>query len=189
MSNYMKRLPLMRRPPRIPDPGEMVDLRLEDGSWRQGYRALSEPSTAETGDVVWICPEDEYRKARWENREAVGVRGPWSGCACLPVNPGACPIGRAKGGLAPKRPRRSLGQAHDLADIAAQLGSLKGEATSGSPLRDPKPWGPWALPGECSRGFGGREYPGDVSLPGFEDDHWDLPGGPLLVAGILLSIG
>ena len=47
-------LPLLRKPP---------------------FRALSEPSTAETGDVVWICTEDEYKKARWENREAVGV--PW----------------------------------------------------------------------------------------------------------------
>jgi len=68
-------LPLLRKPPRIPDQGQHVDLRLEDGSWRQGFRALSEPSTAETGDVVWICTEDEYKKARWENREAVGV--PW----------------------------------------------------------------------------------------------------------------
>src|SRR5215217_2403019 len=39
-------------------------------------RALSEPLTAETGDVVWICTEDEYKKAHWENREAVGV--PWT---------------------------------------------------------------------------------------------------------------
>src|SRR5215213_1877792 len=55
-------LPLLRKPPRIPDPGQHVDLRLEDGSWRQGLRALSEPSTAETSDVVWICLEDEYKK-------------------------------------------------------------------------------------------------------------------------------
>jgi hypothetical protein len=73
----MKRLPLMRRPPRIPDPGEMVDLRLEDASWRQGFRALSEPSTAETGEVIiWVCTEDEYRQARWEDRRAVGIAWP-----------------------------------------------------------------------------------------------------------------
>jgi hypothetical protein len=42
----------------------MVDLRMEDASWRQGFRALSEPSTAETGEVlIWVCTEDEYREA------------------------------------------------------------------------------------------------------------------------------
>jgi hypothetical protein len=67
----------MRRPPRIPDPGEMVDLRMEDASWRQGFRALSEPSTAETSEVIiWVCTEDEYREARWEERCAVGMRWP-----------------------------------------------------------------------------------------------------------------
>jgi hypothetical protein len=73
----MRRMPLMRRPPRIPDPGEMVDLRMEDASWRQGFRALSEPSTAETGEVIiWVCTEDEYREARWEERRAVGMTWP-----------------------------------------------------------------------------------------------------------------
>jgi hypothetical protein len=77
MSNYMRRLPLMRRPPRIPDPGEMVDLRMEDGSWRQGFRALSAPSPAETGELlVWVCTEDEYREARWKGRRAVGMTWP-----------------------------------------------------------------------------------------------------------------
>src|SRR5215217_7648318 len=52
-----------------------------------------------------------------------------------------------------------------------------------------RPSGPWALPGGCSRSGGGREHPGDVSLPGFEDDHWDLPGGPLLVAGVAFESG
>jgi hypothetical protein len=69
-------LPLLKRPPRIPDPGQKVDLCLEDGSWKKGFRAISEPSTAETGEVViWVCKEDEYRDARWEERRAVGV--PW----------------------------------------------------------------------------------------------------------------
>jgi hypothetical protein len=79
MSNYVRRtlLPLMRRPARIPDPGQMVDLQMEDASWRQGFRALSEPSTAETGEVlIWVCTEDEYREARREDRRAVGM--PWS---------------------------------------------------------------------------------------------------------------
>jgi hypothetical protein len=69
-------LSLLRRPPRIPDPGQHVDLLLEGGSWRRGFRAISEPSTAEMGEVViWVCTEDEYRKARWEERQPVGM--PW----------------------------------------------------------------------------------------------------------------
>jgi hypothetical protein len=78
MSNYVRRplRPLMRRPALIPDPGQMVDLQMEDASWRQGFRALSEPSTAETGEVlIWVCTEDEYREAHWEDRRAVGM--PW----------------------------------------------------------------------------------------------------------------
>src|SRR5215218_9152009 len=81
MSNYVRRplLPLRRRRRRvrIPDPGQMVDLQMEDGSWRQGFRALSAPSTAETGEVlIWVCTEDEYREALREDRRAVGM--PWS---------------------------------------------------------------------------------------------------------------
>ena len=71
------RLPLSRRPARIPDPGEIVDLRMEDGSWRQGFRALSEPSMAQTGEVaIRVCTEDEYREAHREERRAVGMRWP-----------------------------------------------------------------------------------------------------------------
>jgi hypothetical protein len=70
-------LPFLKRPPRIPDPGQIVDLRMEDGSWRRGFRALSEPSTTEMGEVViWVCTEDEYREARWEDRRAVGITWP-----------------------------------------------------------------------------------------------------------------
>ena len=60
----------------MPDPGQHVDLRLEDGSWRQGFRAISEPSTAETGEVViWVCTHNEYEEAGQDGRQAVGV--PW----------------------------------------------------------------------------------------------------------------
>jgi hypothetical protein len=49
---------------------------MEDGSWRRGFRAVSEPSTTEWGEVVvWVATEDEYRAARWKGRSAVGV--PW----------------------------------------------------------------------------------------------------------------
>jgi hypothetical protein len=71
-----RRLPLLKGPPHVPDPGQHVDLRMEDGSWRRGFRALSEPSTTEWGEVVvWIATEDEYQAARGEGRSAVGV--PW----------------------------------------------------------------------------------------------------------------
>src|SRR5215212_744319 len=97
MSDYVKRprLPLMRRPARIADPGEMVDLRMEDASWREGFRALSEPSTAQTGEVViWVCTEDEYREARWEERRAVGMRWPVKRMRVSPSpTPGAYPTG------------------------------------------------------------------------------------------------
>lgn len=69
-------LPFFGRPARVPDPGQSVGLRLRDGSWRQGFRAISCPLTAETGEVViWVATEDEYRAAWWSNRDAVGV--PW----------------------------------------------------------------------------------------------------------------
>ena len=60
----------------MPDPGQCVGLRLHDGSLRQGFRAISCPLTAETGEVVvWVATEDEYMTARWANRGAVGL--PW----------------------------------------------------------------------------------------------------------------
>ena len=66
----------MKRLPRVPDPGHHVDLRAKDGSWREGFRALSGPWTAGTGEaVVLVATEDEYRSASREGRSAVGV--PW----------------------------------------------------------------------------------------------------------------
>jgi hypothetical protein len=94
MSDYIRRarlplLPLMRRPARIPDPGEIVDLRMEDGSWREGFRALSEPSRAETGEVVIrVCTEDEYRAAHREERRAVWM---WWPVARMRVSPSPTP--------------------------------------------------------------------------------------------------
>ena len=79
LGNSVRRpgLPLLKRIPRIPDPGQHVELRTEDGSWRKGFRALSEPWTAHTGEVmIWIATEDEYRAAGREGRSAVGVSWP-----------------------------------------------------------------------------------------------------------------
>jgi hypothetical protein len=70
-------LPRFNRTPPILGPGKPVDLRNENGAWRQGFRTLSEPWTAETGEVmIWVATEDEYRAAEREGRSAVGV--PWS---------------------------------------------------------------------------------------------------------------
>jgi hypothetical protein len=60
----------------IPDPGQHVDLRTENGAWRKGFRALSEPWTADTGEVmIWVATEHEYRAAGREGRSVLGV--PW----------------------------------------------------------------------------------------------------------------
>jgi hypothetical protein len=65
------------RIPRIPDAGQPVDLRTENGAWHQGFRVLSKPWTADTGEVmIWVATEDEYRTAGRDYRSAVGV--PWS---------------------------------------------------------------------------------------------------------------
>jgi hypothetical protein len=66
----------LKSQPCVPGPGQHVDLRTEDGSWRRGFRAISEPSTTEWGEVVvWVATEDEYRAAQGEGRSAIGV--PW----------------------------------------------------------------------------------------------------------------
>jgi hypothetical protein len=61
--------------PKVPDPGQRV-LLLENDEWRVGFRAVSEPITAETGEVViLVAEEEEFRAARWDNRLADGK--PW----------------------------------------------------------------------------------------------------------------
>src|SRR5215212_6683494 len=107
MSNYIRRLPLLRRPAQVADPGEMVDLRMEDGSWREGFRALFAPSTLETGEVlVWVCTEDEYKEAHWEERRAVGMTWPVKRMRVSPSpTPGAYPTGTGERGVECGRPR------------------------------------------------------------------------------------
>lgn len=63
---------------RVPEVGERVEVRIEDGSWRLGFRATSEPTTDEEypGErVVWISAEDEWLAARREGRQPAGA--PW----------------------------------------------------------------------------------------------------------------
>lgn len=65
-----------KKPPLIPEPGQKVLLLSEDGTWCGGYRAVSEPDTSETGEVVLrVAEEREFREAQWEDRLAEGE--PW----------------------------------------------------------------------------------------------------------------
>ena len=68
---------LLKRPSCVPDPGQHLDLRAEDDSWREGFGALSGPWTSDTGEVVvLVVTEDECRAAARDGRgAAVGV--PW----------------------------------------------------------------------------------------------------------------
>lgn len=60
-------------------PGDSVQVRVEDGSWRGGLRAISGIEEGEGeyrgSKVVWACWEDEWQTARLEGREPAGA--PW----------------------------------------------------------------------------------------------------------------
>jgi hypothetical protein len=61
---------------------------MEDRSWRQGFRALSAPSTAEMGEVlICVCTDGEYKEARREDRRAVGMTLPAKQITYLPPPP------------------------------------------------------------------------------------------------------
>jgi hypothetical protein len=65
------------KPPLVPDPGQRVELLTEDGSQRGGFRAVSGPLTASTGEIVaLVATEEEYRTAEREGRRAVGILWP-----------------------------------------------------------------------------------------------------------------
>lgn len=68
-------LPLFRRrAPRVPDPGQRVWIRTEQGSWRGGFRAISGPLTADNGEVIVLVAEKhEYRDAWLEDRSPIGI--------------------------------------------------------------------------------------------------------------------
>jgi hypothetical protein len=66
---------ILDKAPKVPDPGQRV-LLFENDEWCVGYRAVSEPITAETGEVViLVAREEEFRAARWDGRFPVGK--PW----------------------------------------------------------------------------------------------------------------
>jgi hypothetical protein len=66
-----KKLPL------VPDPGQRVELLLEDGSQRSGFVATSGPLTSDSGEiVVRVALEEEYRDSKRERRSAVSMAWP-----------------------------------------------------------------------------------------------------------------
>jgi hypothetical protein len=65
-----------RKPSLIPDPGQRVRLRTRHRLLEGDVRAISEPTTADTGEVViWVTREEEYEASIREGRPAVGR--PW----------------------------------------------------------------------------------------------------------------
>jgi hypothetical protein len=65
-----------RKPSLIPDPGQRVRLRTGHRLLEGRFRAISEPTTADTGEVViWVAREKEYEASLREGRPTVGR--PW----------------------------------------------------------------------------------------------------------------
>ena len=65
-----------RKLPLIPDPGQRVRLRAGHRLLGGSFRAISEPATAVTGEVViWVAREQEYEDSIREGRPAIGR--PW----------------------------------------------------------------------------------------------------------------
>ncbi len=71
-----------KKPLLVPDPGQEVGLISEDGSKRDGFRAVSGPLTLESGEVVIkVATEQEYADARIEGRRPVSLTWPAKGLA------------------------------------------------------------------------------------------------------------
>jgi hypothetical protein len=75
--------------------GDMVQVRIEDGSWRVGLRAISGVEYEDSQPVVWVCWEDEWQSALQEGREPEGMPWPyeqvefWDGGPTLDDAPGS----------------------------------------------------------------------------------------------------
>ena len=66
-----------KKPPLVPDPGQRVELLLEDGSHRSGFVAATGPLTSDSGEiVVRVALEEEYRTSKRERRSAVSMAWP-----------------------------------------------------------------------------------------------------------------
>ncbi|HET7479418.1 MAG TPA: hypothetical protein VFJ72_07890 [Rubrobacteraceae bacterium] len=66
-----------RKPLLVPDPGQKIALISEDGSTREGFRAVSGPLTSDTGEtIVQVVTEREYQDARLDGRPPVFLSWP-----------------------------------------------------------------------------------------------------------------
>lgn len=62
----------------IPAPGERVELRVDDGSWREGFRCVSASFVEDGERRVWVATEEEYATATSEGRAPTGDTWPVS---------------------------------------------------------------------------------------------------------------
>src|SRR5919107_1395206 len=149
MSSYVRRGTLLRRPTQVAGPGEMVDLRMEHGSWREGFfGAPCASPTTETGEVlIWVCAEEEYEEARWEERRAVGTGWPAKRMRVSPSpTPSACLTGTGERGVERGSIRR--GASHRLSPGYRALPCPTHTSVLGSNLF---PWGCSRRRGEMRR--------------------------------------
>lgn len=75
---------------RVPGHGEKIEVRVADGSWRGGFRAMNGPDAHEDFPderVVWITSEEEWQTAEREDRRPAGQ--PWPAAQMRAVGQGA----------------------------------------------------------------------------------------------------
>jgi hypothetical protein len=66
-----------KQPPLVPDPGQRVELLMEDGTQKSGFVAASSPLTSDSGEiVVRVALEEEFRNSKRERRSAVSMAWP-----------------------------------------------------------------------------------------------------------------
>jgi hypothetical protein len=72
------RITFFGEPHKLLEPGTPVEIRVADGSWQSGFRAIEGPASHEyyPGEcVVWITSYEEWESAQAEDRPA--ARQPW----------------------------------------------------------------------------------------------------------------
>jgi hypothetical protein len=63
---------------RRPEVGEPVRLHIDGGSWREGFRCISDPFSEGGKRRVWVAIKEEYRQVQREGRLPVGDTWPIS---------------------------------------------------------------------------------------------------------------
>ncbi len=90
---------------RAPEHGDEVEVRVEDGTWRAGYRVINGPTTHEEfpGErVAWITSEEEWAKASAsENRRTAGQPWPIAQIRLANAEVSSLAVGKARAGEGP----------------------------------------------------------------------------------------